>query len=255
MKSRLIAGVAAVVLALVGAVMVLSYANGAEARAVQDLEPVDVLVVQTAVPAGTPVAELAAAVVTKQLPATSVADTALKDLNNSEGMVTAVDLVVGEQLISERLVAPTELATPGTVDVPEGLQEVSFQVEPQKVAGGRINAGDYVGIFISMADSGIEEAPEEQSTQLVLQRILVTGVQRAPTATAVTDPDATEEEKAAAEAEALPNGSLMLTVAVNADQATRLVFANEFETIYLSKMTADTPDAPPFIVQDKELYR
>lgn len=254
MKSRLIAGVAAVVLAIVGALMVFSYANRAEARAVQELAPVDVLVVQTAVPAGTPVADLAASVATTQLPGASVADTALANLDGSAGMVTAVDLIPGEQLLTERLVKPEDLVTPGSVDVPAGLHEVSILVEPQRIAGGRVAAGDYVGIFMSMEEGGIEESPDKQSTQLVAPRVLVSAVQRAPEPTPV-DPQATEEEVAAAKAEALPTGSLMLTVAVNPDQATRLVFASEYESIWLSKATAAENDAPPFIVQDKELYR
>jgi pilus assembly protein CpaB len=265
-KSRLIAGIAAVALALIGAIMVFSYANGAEARAVQGLDPVSVLVVQQPVPAGTPVTELTASVATKELPAASVAATALKDLNSSEGKVTAVDLVPGEQLLTERLIAPADLVTPGSVEVPAGLHEVSIMVEPERVAGGRIAAGDYVGVFMSMGSGGTEgsEGTEEgseggsESTQLVLPRVLVSAVQRAPAATAPAAEGAaemTEEEAAAAEAEALPSGSLMLTLAVNPDQATRVVFAGEFESIWLSKATVAKPDAPPFIVNDERLYR
>lgn len=254
MKSRLIAGVAAVVLALAGAIMVFVYAKGAEARAVQELEPIDVLVVQQAVPAGTPVADLAASVATTQLPGASVADTALKDLDSSAGMVTAVDLVPGEQLLTERLVKPEDLVTPGSVEVPKGLHEVSILVEPQRIAGGRVSAGDHVGVFVSMADSGLDAEPDEQTTQLVLPRVLVSAVQRAPEPAPVA-PEATEEEAAAAAAEALPTGSLMVTLALNPDQASRLVFASEYESIWLSKATAADSDAPPFIVQDKELYR
>ncbi len=254
MKSRLIAGIAAVVLALVGAVMVFSYANRADARALQELEPVDVLVVQTAVPAGTPVTDLAGAVAPTQLPGASVADTALKDLESSQGMVTAVDLVPGEQLVTERLVKPEDLVTPGAVEVPQGLHEVSILVEPQRIAGGRVAAGDFVGVFVSMADNGLEAEPDKQSTQLVLPRVLISAVQRAPEP-APADPEATEEETAAARAEALPTGSLMVTLALNPDQASRLVFASEYESIWLSNATAAGNDAPPFIVQDKELYR
>ena len=58
MKSRLLAGVAALVLAILGALLVVSYAQGADTRAVQGLDPVTVLVVQKAVPAGTSVAGL-----------------------------------------------------------------------------------------------------------------------------------------------------------------------------------------------------
>ncbi len=46
------------VLAIVGAILVVSYAQGADTRAVQNLEPVSVLVVKQAVPAGTSVAAL-----------------------------------------------------------------------------------------------------------------------------------------------------------------------------------------------------
>ncbi|GAA2172275.1 hypothetical protein GCM10009784_02070 [Arthrobacter parietis] len=254
MKSRLIAGIAAIVLALVGAVMVFSYANRADARAIQELEPVDVLIVQTAVPAGTPVAELTASVATTQLPDASVADTALANLDSSAGLVTAVDLVPGEHLITERLVKPEDLETPGSVEVPAGLHEVSILVEPQRIAGGRVEAGDFVGVFVSKSDSGIVAAPEEESTQLLLPRVLISAVQRAPEP-APADPEATEEDAAAAAAAALPTGSLMVTLALTPDQASRLVFASEYESIWLSKATVAENDAPPLIVKDEELYR
>ena len=64
MKSRLLAGIAAVVLAVVGAILVVSYAQGADQRAVQNLEPVSVLVVKAAMPAGTPVEAMSASLTT-----------------------------------------------------------------------------------------------------------------------------------------------------------------------------------------------
>ncbi len=138
MKSRLLAGLAAVVLAIVGAILVVSYAQGADSRAVQNLQPVTVMVVQKAVPAGTPVATLKAFVASQELPGKAVSKTALKNLDGQAGKVTAVDLLPGEQLVAERLVEPEALKTSGSVEVPEGLQEVSFQLEPQRVVGGRI---------------------------------------------------------------------------------------------------------------------
>ena len=50
MKSRLIAGVAAVVVAIVGILLIFSYAQSADSRAMQKLEPVKVLVVQNPFP-------------------------------------------------------------------------------------------------------------------------------------------------------------------------------------------------------------
>ena len=78
MKSRLLAGAAAVVLAIVGAMLVISYAQGADQRAVKNLEPVAVLVVKTAIPAGTPVESMTASLTTEQLPAAAVTGSSLE---------------------------------------------------------------------------------------------------------------------------------------------------------------------------------
>lgn len=114
MKSRLLAGAAAVVLALVGAMPLYGYAQGAEARAVEGLDPLSVLVVATEIPAGTPTAELMPFLTTESLPSTAVSATALKDLDASAGKVTSVVLMPGEQVLAERLVDPDDAAITGS---------------------------------------------------------------------------------------------------------------------------------------------
>ncbi|OUM40045.1 Flp pilus assembly protein CpaB [Arthrobacter sedimenti] len=255
MKSRLLAGVAAVILALVGVMMLYGYAQGAETRAVQGLDPISVLVVATEVPAGTPSEELMPFLTTESLPATAIGASALKDLDSSAGKVTAVDLVPGEQLLAERLIDPPDATASVSVEVPKGLQEVSFALEPARAVGGKLTPGDTVGIFISMAPGALPNEPDAQTTQLVFHKVLVTSVQRAPSASPV-DPAATPEEQARAEAEALPGDSLMLTVAVSEEQATAIVFGNEFEKIWLSKEPASAAESPaPITIHDKVLYR
>ena len=107
MKSRMLAGVSAVVLAIIGAVLIVTYAQGADQRAMKDMDPSGVLVVTKAVPAGSSIDIVQASVAVQQVPATAVAKTALKNLDDSAGKVAAVDLVPGEQLLAERLVDPT----------------------------------------------------------------------------------------------------------------------------------------------------
>ena len=257
MKSRMLAGVVAVVLALVGAVLIVTYAQGADQRAVKNLDPVDVLVVKTAVPAGTPVEAMKASLTVEQLPGTAVGKTALKSLDDSPGKVAAVDLVPGEQLMAERLVAPEDLKTSGSFKVPAGLQEVSFQLEPKRVVGGRLEPGDHVGIFVSFTAGGLESKPGE-TTQLSIHKVLVTAVQRAPEgAAAKPAPSAA----AGAEAEAdprdvnLPTGSLMITVAVNDVNADKVVFASEFASIWLSKEPLDAQESGPKIMQKQDVYK
>jgi pilus assembly protein CpaB len=251
----MLAGVVAVVLALVGAVIIVTYAQGADQRAVKNLDPIDVLVVKTAVPAGTPVEAMKASVAVEQLPGTAVGKTALKSLDDSPGKVAAVDLVPGEQLVAERLVAPEDLKTSGSVKVPAGLQEVSFQLEPQRVVGGRLEPGDHVGIFVSFPSGGLESKPGE-TTQLSIHKVLVTAVQRAPEgAAAKPAPSATAGAEADPRDVNLPTGSLMITVAVNDVSADKVVFAAEFASIWLSKEPLDAQESGPKIMQKQDVYK
>ena len=258
MKSRLLAGAAAAVLAIVGAMLVISYAQGADQRAVKDLEPVAVLVVKTAIPAGTPVESMTAAVAIEQLPGAAVTDSSLESLDGSKGKVAAVDLVPGEQLVAERLIKPEELKTQGSVKVPAGLQEVSFQLEPDRVVGGRLAPGDHVGVFVSMDEGGLEDRADKETTKLTVRKALVTAVQRAPqpattaqpTPTASADPNAPDPQDTT-----LPEGSLMLTVAVSDVDAAKIVFAAEYAKMWLSKEPTDAKDSGPRIIQRSEVYK
>jgi pilus assembly protein CpaB len=257
-KSRLLAGTAAVVLALVGAILVITYAQGADQRAVQDLQPVDVLVVKTAIPAGTPVESMAASVVSEQVPASAVTGSSLKSLDSSKGKVAAVALVAGEQVVSERLVAPEELKVSGEVKVPAGLQEVSFQLQPDRVVGGRLIAGDHVGVFISLDKGALEEKPNLETTKLTVRKVLLTAVQRAPQAAATTQPTPSagpDSNAADPQDTTLPTGNLMLTVAVSDIDATKIVFAAEFGTIWLSKEPLTAKDSGPRVITREEVYK
>lgn len=255
MKSRLLAGLAAVVLAIVGAILVVSYAQGADTRAVQNLEPVSVMVVQKAIPAGTPVETLRAFVTSQELPGKAVSKTALKNLDGLAGKVTAVELLPGEQLAAERLVEPEALQASGSVKVPKGLQEVSFQLEPQRVVGGRLAPGDHIGIFISLKKGGLESKPDKESTQLAIHKVLITAVQRAPVATPSPQPNASGAPDAPVEDTSLPTGALLLTVAVNDVNASKIVYAAEFATLWLSKEPLDAKESKQGAMQGTEVYK
>lgn len=256
MKSRLLAGVVAVLLAIVGAVIVVSYAQGADQRAVSGLDPVGVLVLTQAVPAGSSAETLKTSVALQELPGTAVAKTALNTLDGSVGKVTSTDLVPGEQLLAERLVSPEELKSLGSVPVPAGLQEVSFQLEPQRVVGGRLAAGDTVGIFITMPNGGIEAKPDQETVQLSIHKALVTAVQRAPEgAAAQPEPTASAEPVPDPRDVNLPTGLLMVTVAVNDINADKIVFASEFASLWLSREPLDAQDSGPRIMTRTDLYK
>jgi pilus assembly protein CpaB len=179
-----------VVLAVIGAVLVVSYASGADARAVKALDPWKSWWWLSLVPAGTAVESPLPFLTAQTLPGTAVAKSAVRTLDTFAGKVTAVELLPGEQLVAGRLTAPEALQSSGAVQVPEGLHEISFQLDPQRVVGGRLVAGDTIGIFISLKGGGIEAKPDKETTQLTLHKVLVTSVQRAASAAPSPEPTA-----------------------------------------------------------------
>jgi pilus assembly protein CpaB len=184
-----------------------------------------------------------------------VTKTALRSLDGLSDKVTSVELLPGEQLVAERLIAPEELKTSGAVEVPEGLQEISFQLDPQRVVGGKVAPGDHVGVFISMKAGGIEAKSDKETTQLSIHKVLVTGVQRAPVAAPTPQPSATGSAAGPVEDTSLPTGMLLLTVAVNDVNASKIVFASEFATLWLSKEPLDAQESGPGIMQKSEVYK
>ena len=174
---RLIAAIAAMLLAGVGAVLLLSYVGTADLRAMAGMETVKVLVVEKRVPEGTPAEKLTGLVRVKTLPARAVATGTLSSLQPISGRVATTDLQPGEQLLAGRFIDPALLVDPNEVKIPKGMQQVSIALESQRVLGGELKPGAAVGVFVSLAKE--DERPAQ--THLVLNKVLVSKVQRGAT--------------------------------------------------------------------------
>ena len=245
----MLAGVSAIVLAIIGAVLIVTYAQGADQRAMEDMDPTGVLVVIKAVPAGSSLDIVRASVAVQQVPATAVSKTALKNLDDSTGKVAAVDLVPGEQLLKERLVDPADAKSSSAAKVPAGLQEVTFELEPKMVVGGRLEAGDHVAIGFSFAGGADKSKPGEPTTQLSLRKVLVTAVQRAAQPTAKPT-DGTNPQDTT-----LPQGSFMVTVAVSDVDASKIIYTNLNGSLWLTKEPLDAQDNGGFIARKDNVYK
>lgn len=241
MKARILAAIAAVVLAILGTVVLAGYVSSADQRALQGAAAVQVFVVQAPVPAGTPAEKLAALVAPESVPAKAEASGAVTALSALAGKVASVDLVPGEQLIGGRFVDPADLkakTATGQVQVPAGMQEVSFQLDPQRVAGGQLAAGDTVGIIISL-DGQLNGTPPGPVTHMTMQKVLVTAVQGAAAKAA---PSTGSGDKAGSTPSTAPTGTVMVTVARKAPDVEKIVFAAEFGKIWLSKEPASADE-------------
>jgi pilus assembly protein CpaB len=239
MRRRLLAASAALVLFVLGTVVLLAYVRGADARALAGAQPVRVLVVDQLIPAGTPGDGLAEFVRTEIVPAKAAVPGRVTDLADLTGLVASTDLEPGEQLLAGRFENPHDLRVPGTVAVPEGLQEVSILLEPQRAVGGRLAAGDTVGVYLSQGDQ----------THVVLHFVLVTQVQGAPAA-----PAATTETGVDPAASTAPASSLMVTLAVDSQDAESVVFGAEHGTLWLSLEPEGAATDGTRVVQPDNIY-
>lgn len=214
MTTRIIAVIAAAVLAIVGAVLLVTYVRGADERAFNGTKLTEVLVVQNEIAAGTNGGALGTSVSLKSIPISYVAEGAVTDVAALDGLVAAVVLEPGEQVLASRFVKPDSFGSSGgRAPIPEGLQEISLAIDQQRIVGGSLRAGDTVGVLVSLTGEG--DAPS--STRLIENGVLVTSVG------STQDPASTQ-----------------VSLAVTADQAQRIVYALEFGRVWLSNQPAGT---------------
>lgn len=218
MRRRVIAATLATLLALVGAALVAIYVVRADERALAQFDPTEVLVATAEIPAGGTLlvgenAQLRA------LPGSAVVAGALVDDEPVAGLVAAAPILPGEQMVAQRFVSREEI-TGDQVEVPEDLVQVTVVLQPERVLGGKLSAGDTVGIVISVQP---EVGPYESET--ILHRVLVSRVQDVePAATT----DAEESAPAAAP------GAQFITLALSAPDAERVVWGAEHGTLWLT---------------------
>lgn len=217
MNTRVVAAVAAIVLALIGAGMFVVYAATADKRAQDGAKLVDVVQATEAIPAGTDVADLGSLVKKVRIPQIAVVDGAVHDLSDLEGLATTVDLKPGDQLIESRFAKNGLVVTEKEASLPRGLQEMTIQIPSSRVVGAIIKPGDLVGILGSYGSG------EDGVTKLVLHRILVLRI---------TKPTAANG--------AVSSGDPMVTLAVDSMQAARVVNVVEFGKLYLTKQNANS---------------
>jgi pilus assembly protein CpaB len=240
---RLIAALAAVLLAGVGAVLLLSYVGSADKRAMAGMETVKVLVVQKRVPEGTPAEKLTGLVTAKTLPVKAVAPGTLSSLQPISGRVATTDLQPGEQLLASRFVDPATLADPSEIKVPRGMQELSLALESQRILGGDLKSGATVGVFVSL----LKDTNRPAQTHLVLHKVLVTKVEAGVAATTGDD----KPQNTAA----IPEGSLMVTLALTAPNAEKVVFGAEHGKIWLSLEPANATVGGTRVLTEKNIYK
>jgi pilus assembly protein CpaB len=254
-KTRLLGGLAALIVAIIGTILLVTYVQNADKRALADTETETVYVVEKNIAAGTGVDKMAGAVVKKEVPKLAIAAGAVTDLSAVDQKVTAVALMPGEQLLSTRLVDAGAFLGPSRVQVPAGMQEITLKLPIERVVGGKVAAGDTVGVFLSVDDTGGKTA----GTQLTFHKVLVTAAQFSNGSAAKSQDAPAEGDKTAgaltAKKAPASDDTYLITLARNSADAERIIFATEFGSVYLSKESANAVETTSGVVNSARLFR
>ncbi|NNF55679.1 MAG: Flp pilus assembly protein CpaB [Acidimicrobiales bacterium] len=262
MQRKIVGIMVAVIAALVGTFVLVRYVQTAETRATAGEELVEVYVVKDVIPAGTIGGEnLADFVTVETVPMKVQAAGAVRSLTSLENKVSAVELVAGEQLVSQRFVTQADFINREVgVVVPPGMVEVTVELEPQRAVGGLIEPGDTVAVISSfdpfeLAANVVEVDGEEvalpdaisadiqgktpNTSGFILRKILVTAVQEDENTNSF---NSNEEDQDKNRLQQAPANNLLITLAVDPADAERLVFTQEFGFVWLASERSDVPE-------------
>lgn len=267
MNRKWLGVLASIAFVALGTFVLVRYVQGAEERALEGEETVEVLVVNTAVPRGAAADDLQGKVDTVLVPTKVQAPGSVTELSALAGTFAAVDLVPGEQLLASRFVSAEELIALDDFAVPDGLLELTLSLSPDRALGGELRPGDEVAVIASFApftltedesagvqiEEAIQQSEEDEtiqqseentterktpsSTHLIIHNALVTNIQveRLPAAT----DEASAEQSGV---ELAPTGNLLVTLAMEPDDVERTVFSAEFGTVWLAQESETAPD-------------
>ena len=241
--------VVALAVALFGTGAVLTYASRANARAMADQAPVEVLIAKEVIPAGMTAEQVQQKklVETSSVPKRVVPKGALTDLAAEAGQVLGQDVQPGEMVLQARFV-PQQVA--GSIQIPGNSMAMSVQVQDPQRVGGYVLPGSEVAIFDTYAVEKQQPAPAgepvvDAATRLLLPRVKVIAVGPTALSTVGGEPAAAEGDDAAAAAPS-QDPAAVLTVAVDSAQAVKLAHAAQTGRLYFALLSSAsrTGDAP-----------
>lgn len=268
---------AALVVAALGTLLLVTYVQNAEERALAGEEIVEVLVVDRPITRGTPAAVLESSVRTERVPVKVFADGGVSDLATLGDQVASTDLVPGEQLVSSRFASAEAVLAREAVEIPTGFVAVTLSLSPERAIGGRLVPGDHVAVVASFTPfnlntfepSGLapgeiidpaelfigsteEDAARGQTptaTQFILRNVLVANIQIEQLPRATLE-DLPEDSPALA-----PTGNLLVTLAAPPEDIERLIFTAEHGFVWLGTESPPISEPNTDIVTRRNIYR
>jgi len=245
MDRRKILLVVAAVVAAMGAALVFVYAQGAESRAADKFETVDVLVVKTAIERGESAnaAYASGKIDLQSVPRAQVLTGATSDGEAFTDLYALTEIFPGEQMIPDKFGGADEVEAKATLPIPDGMIAISISLSDTARVGPFIRPGATVGVFLTGT-----LPPDNVATSKLLMRdllVLATG-----STTTVAPPAAGEAE--ATPTEQLPN--TLFTLAVTQRQAEKILFAQGLGELAFALLNENSDLKPGDGVRADDLF-
>jgi pilus assembly protein CpaB len=260
MNRRILAVVVALVLALGGGALVISYARNADARAIASESPTLIWVTQQPVPAGTTLkdAQRTGLISQTSVAAKAVPAGALQDLNADNNALLAVsDIGPGEVLLNARF--GSQPVGVKAIVVPSGMLAVSVALSDPARVGKFVTPGSHIALYQSYKMKDLRNTPEAKifnendihGTSLLLGDVLVIGMGDSPLVAGGTQAKADDQAQGAQDAA----GQFLVTVAVKPADAPTLVHGVTNRTLYAALRGSDVKVDPALGVTDITMAR
>ena len=265
MSRRIIAVLAALIIAVVGSVSVVAYARAADQRALAGQEAVRAYVAQQQVPAGTTAGQAVqdGLIVQQLIARKGVPDDALTAVGGEYAQLVATSAIQpGEIVLANRFAARG--VAQGALPVPNGLLAVSVSLDDPSHVGSFVNVGSKVAVFdtfnVQESDkAGLTPAGDHlqdnhaftRATRLLLPSVEVLAVDDSTT---VTSKPENQDKPTGLAASAMQPTTTLLTLAVTQDQAQRLVHGSRTGTLTFALLGPETKATPGAGVNDRTLF-
>jgi pilus assembly protein CpaB len=226
MNRRRILLISAAVVAVLGAALVLLYARGAEDRAEDKFDTVEVLVAAQQIQAGEAANDAYASgkIVLKAVPQTQVLAGATPNGEVFTDLIALGNIYPGEQLIPEKFGSTAEVQVEATLPIPKGNMAISVNLTDTARVAGFVNPGSEIAIF---------HTEPLIKTQLLLERVTVIGVgSTTQVTTTTTDPEGAQT------VEQLPR--TLLTLSLDQDQVEKVLLSQTTGELAFSLLTPDS---------------
>lgn len=243
MKRPIVPIVLALLLALAAGLAVFIYARSAEDRALQDQNPVTVLVNTDVIPLGMTLGDAnSAGMITPQQVAQKLQPPgSLTEVNESNASLLALSAIpAGQILMSSDFGVGLPVTAP--LVVPDGLLAVTVQIDVPAKVGSFLRPGSEIAVFDTVTpppDADGKVPPI--TTRPLLDRALVLGIG-----------DYNEQSAGAAPPEAW--SATLVTLAVDQTQAEKLIHGTRTGALYMALLSDTTTLKPSNGVNDANLF-